>query len=210
MNVQSMILANSTPEEAEILRKKWSAEAHQHTERCFIEGYGCGDSIAPTKESKPVSIATSTSYLDKLVSKRIQAIQDERDNIAVEAAKARQRAMESAERELEKKFADFIRREIATVSDGALHFQQGGESYSVALTGGVFVLSGSTIRDTKIEGPSGSPEENLVNTLANLKLSDKLSQHVAPVVSPEQIELSRLRDVTKRYVGTLDELKRIS
>jgi hypothetical protein len=167
--------------------------------------------LAPKKAEAPkVSTTTSTNFLDKLVSKRIEAIKTERESVAAEAARTRNRAIELAEQELEKKFAEFIRREIATVSDGALHFQYSGDSYSVALTGGAFVLSGATIRDTKIEGPSGNVEENLVNTLANLKLSDKSSQPVAPVVSPEQIELSRLRDVTKRYVGTLDELKTVS
>ncbi len=195
MNVQSMILANSTPAEADALRAKWAAEQNQSAE--------------PRKESIPVSTATS-NYLDKLVSKRIETIKAERESVAAEAAKTRNRAIELAEQELEKKFADLIRREIATVSDGALHFQSGGESYSVALTGGAYVLSCATIRDTKIEGPSGSPEENLINTLATLKLSDKASQPVTPVVTAEQIELSRLRDVTKRYVGVLDELKTAS
>jgi hypothetical protein len=199
LNTQSMLLMHSSPEDADLLRQKWAAEQN----RIFD----------PTQEFKkvsaPMTTATSTNYLDKLVSKRIEAIKTERERIADEAAKARNRAIELAEQELERKFADFIRREIGTVSDGALHFQYSGESYSVALTGGAYVLSGATIRDTKIEGPSGNIEENLVNTSANLKLSDRASQPVAPVVTPEQIELDRLRGVSKRYVSALDELKKV-
>jgi hypothetical protein len=192
MNVQSLLLMHSTPAEADALRAKWAAEQQ---------------SAQPRKESIPVNTATS-NFLSELVAEQIDL-----NDIAARSAKAiaddaERLRIKSRETDLKRHFSKLLEKGEASVIKGEMYFEYAGSRYIVVLKDGSFHLQiGATVLATF--NHDGDAVQTLAKVLSKLKATD-CNAVEAPQVSPEQIELSRLRDVVKRYVGVLDELKTVS
>jgi hypothetical protein len=186
--IRDFIAANS--DNASELRARWQ-----------------NDSAQPRKESTPVNTATS-NFLSELVSEQIEINDSVTRKAKSEADDAERVRIKSRETDLKRHFAKLIEKGEASVIKGEMYFDYAGSRYIVVLKDGSFRLHiGATVLATF--NHDGDAVQTLAKVLSKLKAPDSNAVE-APQVSPEQVELSRLRDVTKRYVGVLDELKTVS